>query len=211
MNLGARMTWKDRALGIATINAISERKLVIQHVALSLDGAALTGAWDLDDASFSTIPNLITHWIPVGDKRGLERAAMAVHGPLVGASLVDLVAIGRESEDSLRGEWEIHQAADPKKREKLVPIKQIAWPEIRDNETPSKALESVGRTPHPTTTPKEMRVPLALARLVQYIANCWTELEAERVIRKYLSDSQRKREILPPDWLRDNPPWWPKT
>lgn len=204
------MTWKDRALGIATINAVSERQIIIQHVALSLDGATLAGAWHLDDANFSAIPNLITHWIPVGDKQGLELAAIAVHDPLFGASLVDLVAMGRNSEDSLRVEWENHQGDDPKKREKLVPIKQIGWPEIRDIETPSKALESVGRTPYPTTTPREVRTSLALARLVQYIANCWTELEAERVIRKYLSGSQRKREILPPNWLSSNPPWWPK-
>jgi HPt (histidine-containing phosphotransfer) domain-containing protein len=211
MQLGESLTWKTQALGIATLNADSRGGLAIQHVALNIEGATLTGSWLLDGAELASTQPLITHWIPVGDAEGLKVAANVLGGELPSASLAELVAMCRSAESEIRQQWDSHQAEDPKKREKLVPIRQVAWPEIDGHEQPARALETIGVTPHPTSTPREMQTPLALARLVQYIGNCWAELETQRTSRKYLRSSSLPREILPGEWLQKNPPWWPKN
>lgn len=205
------MTWKNQTLGIATLNAVSKGGLAIQHVTLNIEGATLTGSWLLGEGELTSTQPLITQWIPVGDAEGLKTAAKVLVSELPNASLVELVAMCRAAESELRKQWESHQAEDPKKREKLVPIREIPWPDLKNHEEPASALQSIGITPHPTNTPKEMRGPLALARLVQYIGNCWTELEIQRTSRKYLRSSSLPREILPGDWLKQNPPWWPKA
>lgn len=203
------MTWKSQALGVATLNALPREQLVIQHVSLSADGAALTGSWLLSKSNLPQTRDLLAHWIPVGDDKGVELASATLNTKLPRASLVELLAVCRSAEASLRRDWENYRAADPKKRDKLVPIRGIAWPEIKDHEAPAQALKAVGAAPHPPNTPREMRTPLAFARLVQYIGNRWTELEVERTSRKYLSGNNTSRNALPVEWLRENPPWWP--
>lgn len=203
------MTWKSKALGVATLNALPQEQLVIQHVSLSPDGAALTGSWLFNKSNLPQTRDLLAHWIPVGDDKGIKLASAAVNARLPRASIVELLAACQSAEASLRQDWEDYRAADIKKRHKLVPIRGIAWPEVKDHESPTQALKAVGAAPHPPNTPKEMRTPLAFARLVQYIGNRWNELEVERTSRRYLSGKTTDRNVLPLDWLEQNPPWWP--
>lgn len=205
------MTWKGQALGVATLNALPREQLVVQHVSLSPDGAALTGSWLLNKSNLPQSQDLLAHWIPVGDDRAVKLASAALNTRLPRVSLLELLGACQSAEASLRRKWEDYRAADTKKRDKLVPIRAIAWPEVKDHESPIQALKAVGAVPHPPNTPKEMRTPLAFARLVQYIGNRWNELEVERTSRKYLSGKDAYRDVLPLDWLERNPPWWPAS
>lgn len=205
------MAWRDQALGIATLNAAPKGRLAIQHVTLNFEGATLTGSWLLGGVELANTQPLITQWIPVGDAEGLKTAAKVLGSELSSGSLVELVVMCRSAEFELRKQWESHRAEDPKKREKLVPIPEIRWPDLHNHEEPASALQSIGITPHPTNTPEEMRSPLALARVVQYIGNCWTDLETQRTTRKYLLSHSLPREILPGPWLELNEAWKPSV
>jgi hypothetical protein len=106
--------------------------------------------------------------------------------------------------------WQAYKEEEPLKRANLVGLEAQSWPNITEDGEAAEILKRVGRAPYSDGTPEGMRDSLALTRLVSYVLNSWWDLETERLSRGYLNEGDKDRRLLPPQWVADNPPWWPK-
>lgn len=203
------MDWQQQALGIAVVDQTPAGGLAVEHVGCDQSGAALTGAWLLDDPTSDQLTAMLSHWVVVGTRDGIQRSSKVLDRDLPSADLRSLVAACQAAEEVIMAAWQQYKDEAPKKRANLVPPNYPSWPEVNEDHDAAQILESLGRPAAPPGTPSEMRDVLALSRLVQYVVNAWQELESERMSRAYLVDLDPTWAVLPRQWAEQNPPFWP--
>ena len=199
------MSWMNCPLGIAVVDETPSGDLAVEHVSIKEDGATLSGAWLLQEPRPADLNNLLTQWIIIGTRGGIERVSKTLGSEIRGADLRDLVAACVDAEEAIVAAWQTYKDEKPKNRAHLVPVRAPSWPIVHEDGDASDILVSLGRLAVPSGCPDEMHDVLALARLVQYVVDCWQELETDRLSRRYLAALDATRSVLPQSWVDANP------
>lgn len=204
--------WKERPLGFALVDESTSGALLVHHVSVrDEDGICMSGLWEFPDPDPQIVRDRLTHRIIIGTRDGIARTEKVLGHSIDSADLAGFVTSCENAEVALNQMWLEYRDEEPKKRANLKPLSARTWPAVSEDGDAAKILKRVGRRPYSLGTPKEMRDIIALSQLVAYVIETWYELETDRTSRGYLNQGERERNLYPPEWVAQFPPYWPKV
>jgi hypothetical protein len=186
---------------LAIFDLVSDSKVAISTISVTIDEVVLSGAWVLDQSQVNEIKLILSDrlGIPLSseaekkfsqDKMGYSKVSLA---QFVSEAKSE-AALGRESFDKYRSE-------DLKKRKNLVAPEFYEWESVPDLMQSESHLDSFGLVQGYEGTAPEMRQVLAAARVLQYLILKWKSDELSRSGRKYVEGDSAAVTILPKSWL----------
>lgn len=203
--------WRQVPLGIAVVDATMDGGLAASHVSVTRDGVAQSGMWHFESPQPAVLNSILAHWVVIGTRDGVALTEDIMGQTVATGDLAGLVHASQAAEAEMVAAWQAYKDEEPLKRSNLVALNAGAWPVITDDGDAADILSRVGVSPYSGGTPPLMRDSLALTRLVSFVLNVWWELETARLSRPYLTAiGGPERRLLPPNWVAENPPWWPK-